>query len=57
MASACARGEAAVPHYGLPHLHRLAAAKGALQEAEVRDSGETWQSIFAPRSCDVRVDA
>jgi fatty acid desaturase len=39
----------AVPHYHLPRLHRLLAAKGALQGAEVRDLSETLRLIFAPR--------
>jgi fatty acid desaturase len=40
----------AVPHYHLPHLNRLPAGQGALQNAEVCDIGETWRLIFAPRS-------
>jgi fatty acid desaturase len=40
----------AVPHYRLPHLHRLLVAKGALDGAEVRDLGETFGLIFAPRT-------
>jgi fatty acid desaturase len=40
----------AVPHYHLPRLHRLLVGKGALQNAEVRDIGETWRLIFATRS-------
>lgn len=39
----------AVPHYHLPRLHRLLAAKGALDGAEVRDIGETFGLVFAPR--------
>ncbi len=39
----------AVPHYNLPRLHRLLEEKNALGEAEVRDLGETWFQIFAPR--------
>ena len=39
----------AVPHYRLPRLHRLLAAKGALDGAEVRDLRETLGLIFAPR--------
>ncbi|HEV7574788.1 MAG TPA: fatty acid desaturase family protein [Caldimonas sp.] len=39
----------AVPHYYLPRLHRLLVAKGALDGAEVRDLGETFGLIFAPR--------
>lgn len=39
----------AVPHYNLPRLHRLLADKKALGEAEVRDLGDTWSQIFAPR--------
>jgi fatty acid desaturase len=39
----------AVPHYHLPRLHRLLAEKGALEGAEVRDLGETFGLIFAPR--------
>ncbi len=31
----------AVPHYHLPRLHRLLAAKGALDGAEVRDLADT----------------
>jgi fatty acid desaturase len=40
----------AVPHYNLPRLHRVLADKGALGQAEVRDVGETWRLVFAPRS-------
>ena len=40
----------AVPHYHLPRLHRLLAAKGALQGAEVRDLADTLGRIFAPRA-------
>ena len=40
----------AVPHYRLPRLHRLLAEKGALDGAEVRDLGETFGLIFAPRA-------
>jgi fatty acid desaturase len=40
----------AVPHYHLPRLHRLLAEKGALDGAEVRDLGETFGLIFAPRA-------
>lgn len=36
----------AVPHYHLPRMHRLLAEKGALQDAEVRDIGDTWRLIF-----------
>ncbi|GAC1526374.1 MAG: fatty acid desaturase family protein [Ramlibacter sp.] len=39
----------AVPHYHLPQLHRLLAAKGALAQAEVRDIPATWRRVFAPR--------
>ena len=39
----------AVPHYNLPRLHRILVAKGALKGAEVRDVGETFSLIFAPR--------
>jgi fatty acid desaturase len=39
----------AVPHYHLPALHRLLAAKGALQGAEVRDLQDTLGQVFAPR--------
>ncbi len=39
----------AVPHYHLPRLHRLLAAKGALEGAEVRDVPATWRLVFAPR--------
>jgi fatty acid desaturase len=39
----------AVPHYRLPQLHRILAAKGALQAAEVRDVADTLALIFAPR--------
>ena len=39
----------AVPHYHLPRLHRLLAEKGALDGAEVRDLGATFDLIFAPR--------
>lgn len=39
----------AVPHYHLPRLHRLLAAKGALDGAEVRDVGATLGLVFAPR--------
>ena len=37
----------AVPHYRLPHLHRLLAEKGALAGAEVRDLGATLRLVFA----------
>ena len=40
----------AVPHYRLPALHRLLAAKGALEGAEVRDLGATLGLVFAPRA-------
>ena len=40
----------AVPHYRLPRLHRLLAEKGALDGAEVRDLGATFELIFAPRA-------
>jgi len=40
----------AVPHYHLPRLHRLLVDKGALDGAEVRDLGETFDLIFAPRA-------
>jgi len=43
----------AVPHYHLPRLHRLLAEKGALAGAEVRDLGETFALIFAPRAARV----
>ncbi len=43
----------AVPHYHLPRLHRLLAEKGALDGAEVRDLGETFGLIFAPRGARV----
>jgi len=39
-----------VPHYHLPQLHRLLVDKGALDGAEVRDLGETFGLIFAPRA-------
>jgi fatty acid desaturase len=39
----------AVPHYHLPHLHRLLQQKGALQGAELRDLSETLRRVFAPR--------
>ena len=39
----------AVPHYHLPRLHRLLAAKGVLDGAEVRDLSDTFHRIFAPR--------
>jgi fatty acid desaturase len=39
----------AVPHYHLPRLHRLLAAKGALDGAEVRDVADTLRLVFAPR--------
>jgi len=39
----------AVPHYRLPQLHRLLLDKGALQDAEVRDVGQTLAKVFAPR--------
>jgi fatty acid desaturase len=39
----------AVPHYHLPRLHRMLAAKDALDGAEVRDIGETFGLVFAPR--------
>jgi len=38
----------AVPHYRLPHLHRLLDEKGALAGAEVRDLGATLRLVFAP---------
>ena len=40
----------AVPHYRLPHLHRLLAEKGAFEGAEVRDLKETLRLVFAPRA-------
>ncbi len=40
----------AVPHYHLPQLHRLLAAKGALDGAEVRDLSATFARVFAPRT-------
>jgi len=40
----------AVPHYHLPRLHRLLVEKGALAGAEVRDLGDTFHLIFAPRA-------
>jgi len=40
----------AVPHYRLPRLHRLLVEKGALDGAEVRDLGDTFALIFAPRA-------
>jgi fatty acid desaturase len=42
----------AVPHYHLPRLHRLLAAKGALDGAEVRDLAATLGLVFGPRSRD-----
>jgi fatty acid desaturase len=39
----------AVPHYHLPALHQLLVAKGALQDAEVRDMRDTWRRVYAPR--------
>jgi fatty acid desaturase len=39
----------AVPHYHLPRLHRVLRDKDALQDAEVRDVGDTLRLIFAPR--------
>lgn len=39
----------AVPHYHLPRLHRLLAAKGVLDGAEVRDLSDTFRCLFAPR--------
>ena len=39
----------AVPHYHLPRLHRLLAAKGVLDGAEVRDLSDTFRRLFAPR--------
>lgn len=39
----------AVPHYHLPRLHRLLAAKGVLDGAEVRDLSDTFRLLFAPR--------
>jgi len=39
----------AVPHYHLPALHRVLAAKGVLAGAEVRDVRETLRAVFAPR--------
>jgi hypothetical protein len=38
-----------VPHYRLPALHRVLAAKGVLDDAEVRDVPATLRAIFAPR--------
>jgi len=38
----------AVPHYRLPHLHRLLDEKDALAGAEVRDLGATLRLVFAP---------
>jgi fatty acid desaturase len=40
----------AVPQYHLPRLHRLLVDKGALDGAEVRDLGETFDLIFARRA-------
>ena len=40
----------AVPHYHLPRLHRLLAAKGALDGAEVRNIGSTLRLVFAARA-------
>ena len=40
----------AVPHYRLPRLHQLLVEKDALDGAEVRDLGETFGLIFAPRT-------
>jgi fatty acid desaturase len=40
----------AVPHYRLPRLHRLLAAKGALDGAEVRDVADTLRLVFAQRA-------
>lgn len=40
----------AVPHYRLPRLHRLLAAKGVLQGAEVRDLSATFGRVFAERA-------
>lgn len=39
----------AVPHYRLPRLHALLQAKGALQQAEVRDVQATWNIVYAER--------
>jgi fatty acid desaturase len=39
----------AVPHYRLPALHRLLLAKGALDQAEVRDVADAWRRVDAPR--------
>ncbi|MEO8836468.1 MAG: fatty acid desaturase family protein [Caldimonas sp.] len=39
----------AVPHYHLPRLHRLLAAKGVFDGAEVRDLRATLGLVFAPR--------
>jgi fatty acid desaturase len=39
----------AVPHYHLPRLHALLAARAALDGAEVRDLRDTLNQVFAPR--------
>lgn len=39
----------AVPHYRLPALHRLLLARGALDQAEVRDVADAWRRVDAPR--------
>jgi fatty acid desaturase len=44
----------AVPHYRLPELHRVLAAKGVLAGAEVRDVRETLAIVFAPARRRVR---
>lgn len=39
----------AVPHYHLRRLHELLRERGALDGAEVRDTGDTLRRVFAPR--------
>lgn len=39
----------AVPHYKLPALHQWLAARGALDDAEVRAFAQTWRRVYAER--------
>ncbi len=39
-----------VPHYHLPHLHRMLRQAGVLQDAEVRRPWQAWQRVYAPRT-------
>jgi len=37
----------AVPHYHLPRLHALLAARGLLEGAQVSTPARTWRQVFA----------